>query len=260
MHMAEELRAGKAELIAVLHRQPAPRSSAAGESGGGDRQSAVGSALREAEHFFSPRGALEAVLDLRDTLFRGAARKLLEVGETLVKGMSSRWPFRQGGTLLDCHTGMHAHTHTSAECRTVTQGLLDEERGTARQILQTNYNLREPIMVNSPWADHAARCYAQLRDIVAPAGLPPSALQQVGHCPHTHWPRHDDFSCHPTCFSRHPTCDMKSCLSFFSKVWEQAIATGSEAMLDGLFRIKRCTFEGRASMSYDLAHVERCVS
>ena len=75
--------------------------------------------------------------------------------------------------------------------------------------------------MHSPWADHAARCYGALRDLVAPAGLPPSALHQV---------------------------------------WDHAIAAGSEAMVDGLYRIKRCTFEGRASMSYDLAQVERYVS
>ena len=75
--------------------------------------------------------------------------------------------------------------------------------------------------MHSPWADHAARCYGALRDLVSPAGLPPSALHQV---------------------------------------WDHAIAAGSEAMVDGLYRIKRCTFEGRASMSYDLAQVERYVS
>ncbi len=56
--MVEELRAGRVALLALL---PA------------------GEHLREAEHFFSPRGTLEAVQDLKDTLFRGAARKLMGV-------------------------------------------------------------------------------------------------------------------------------------------------------------------------------------
>ena len=76
-------------------------------------------------------------------------------------------------------------------------------------------------MVNSPWTDHAVKCYTQFRDLVAPSGLPPAALQQI---------------------------------------WDQAIATGSEAIVDGLFRIKRCSLEGRMSMGFDLQHIERSVS
>ena len=73
--MAEELRAGRTALMAVL-AQRAPGRSSSSSSGAESRSVQV---LREAEHFFSPRGSLEAVQDLKDTLFRGAARKLLGV-------------------------------------------------------------------------------------------------------------------------------------------------------------------------------------
>lgn len=36
--------------------------------------------------------------------------------------------------------------------------------------------------------------------------------------------------------------------------------TGADAIVDGLSRVRRCTFEGRASMSFDLSHLERAVS
>ena len=55
--MADQLKEGKAALVACL-----PPATA-----------------REAEAYFSPRGTVEAARDLRDTLFRGAARKLLAV-------------------------------------------------------------------------------------------------------------------------------------------------------------------------------------
>lgn len=45
-----------------------------------------------------------------------------------------------------------------------------------------------------------------------------------------------------------------------AQVWDHAVSTGGKAIVDGLSRIKRCTFEGRASMSYDLSHVSRAVS
>ncbi len=44
------------------------------------------------------------------------------------------------------------------------------------------------------------------------------------------------------------------------QVWEHAVMTGTEAIVDGLSRIRRCTFEGRVSMTYDLSHVDRGVS
>ena len=72
--MAEELRAGRTALMAVLSQRAPGRGSSS--SGAESRSTQV---LREAEHFFSPRGSLEAVQDLKDTLFRGAARKLLGV-------------------------------------------------------------------------------------------------------------------------------------------------------------------------------------
>ncbi len=57
MHMAEEFKAGRTAILSCLgqHYQ------------------------RDAEAYFSPTGTLEAAHDLRDTLFRGAARKLLAV-------------------------------------------------------------------------------------------------------------------------------------------------------------------------------------
>lgn len=59
MHMAAELKAGKAALLEAL---PA-------------------GARREAEAFFSAHGSVEAAQDLRHALMRGAARKLLAVGD-----------------------------------------------------------------------------------------------------------------------------------------------------------------------------------
>ncbi len=40
-------------------------------------------------------------------------------------------------------------------------------------------------------------------------------------------------------------------------MWDHAIKSGAEAMLDGLSRVRRCTLEGRAAMSLDLSHVEK---
>jgi hypothetical protein len=56
--MAEEIQAGRAAILAMMP---------------------PGATQQHAEHYFSPRGTLEAAKDLRDTLFRGAARKLLAV-------------------------------------------------------------------------------------------------------------------------------------------------------------------------------------
>ena len=75
-------------------------------------------------------------------------------------------------------------------------------------------------MTVSPWSEHALRCYRQFAQLLSSVNLPPSATTQV---------------------------------------WQFAIATGSEAIVDGLARIKKCTYEGRASMSFDLNHLERSV-
>lgn len=42
-------------------------------------------------------------------------------------------------------------------------------------------------------------------------------------------------------------------------MWEAAVKVGSEAMLDGLGRVRRCSLEGRAGMSLDLSAVEKAL-
>ncbi|KXZ47615.1 hypothetical protein GPECTOR_34g774 [Gonium pectorale] len=105
-----------------------------------------------------------------------------------------------------------------AAARVMMQGVWDGERGIPTAIGVTNYNVKEPAIRQSPWADFAVRALQVFREKVLAARLP---------------------------------------LPLVVCLWEFAVAVVAEGLLTGLAAVRKCTLEGRANMSFDLSHVER---
>ncbi|KAG2448902.1 hypothetical protein HYH02_006250 [Chlamydomonas schloesseri] len=102
--------------------------------------------------------------------------------------------------------------------RVMMQGVWDGERGIPAAIGVTNYNVREPAIRQSPWADFSVRALQTFRERVLAARLP---------------------------------------LPLVVSLWEYAAGVVAEGILTGLAGVRKCSLEGRANMSFDLSHVER---
>ncbi|KAG2432824.1 hypothetical protein HXX76_008558 [Chlamydomonas incerta] len=151
MYMAAELRAAKNAIILAL----------------------PGRCSRDIETYFAR--TVEAAADLKEHLFRAAARVMM-------------------------------------------QGVWEGERGIPAAIGVTNYNVREPAIRQSPWADFSVRALQTFRERVLAARLP---------------------------------------LPLVVSLWEYAAGVVAEGILTGLAGVRKCSLEGRANMSFDLSHVER---
>lgn len=102
--------------------------------------------------------------------------------------------------------------------RALLQALFDPEKGLPTSIGSTSYAVREPSIHENGWVHELNKTYAAFKDTMNTTALPGDIVVEM---------------------------------------WEHAIAIGSEAMLEGLARVKRCTLEGRACMSFDLSMVEK---
>ncbi|GLC36679.1 hypothetical protein PLESTB_000129400 [Pleodorina starrii] len=151
MYMAQELKAAKQAIILAL----------------------PGRCQRDVEQYFNR--SVEAATDLREYLFKAAARVMM-------------------------------------------QGVWDSERGIPAAIGVTNYNVREPAIKQSPWADFSVRALHTFREKVLAARLP---------------------------------------LPLVVMLWEFAVAVVADGLLTGLAGVRKCSLEGRANMNFDLNHVER---
>ncbi|KAG2485571.1 hypothetical protein HYH03_015735 [Edaphochlamys debaryana] len=105
-----------------------------------------------------------------------------------------------------------------AAARAMMLGVWDSERGIPAAIAVNNYNVREPAIRQSPWADFTVRALHTFREKVLAARLPLPLVQSL---------------------------------------WEFAAAVVAEGLLTGLAGVKKCSLEGRANMSLDLSHVDR---
>ncbi|PNW77589.1 hypothetical protein CHLRE_10g443350v5 [Chlamydomonas reinhardtii] len=105
-----------------------------------------------------------------------------------------------------------------AATRVMMQGVWDGERGIPAAIGVTNYNVREPAVRQSPWADFSVRALQTFRERVLAARLP---------------------------------------MPLIASLWEYAAGVVAEGILTGLAGVRKCSLEGRANMSLDLSHVER---
>ncbi|EFJ46296.1 hypothetical protein VOLCADRAFT_93432 [Volvox carteri f. nagariensis] len=151
IYMAQELKAAKQAIILAL----------------------PGRCQRDVEQYFNR--TVEAAADLREYLFKAAARVMM-------------------------------------------QGVWDGDRGIPAAIGVTNYNVREPAIKQSPWADFSVRALHTFREKVLAARLP---------------------------------------LPLVVLLWDFAVAVVTEGLLTGLAGVRKCSLEGRANMSFDLSHVER---
>ncbi|GIL58297.1 hypothetical protein Vafri_13375 [Volvox africanus] len=151
IYMAQELKAAKQAIILAL----------------------PGRLQRDVEQYFNR--TVEAAADLREYLFKAAARVMM-------------------------------------------QGVWDGDRGIPAAIGVTNYNVKEPAIKQSPWADFSVRALHTFREKVLAARLP---------------------------------------LPLVVLLWEFAVAVVVEGLLTGLAAVRKCSLEGRANMSFDLSHVER---
>lgn len=104
--------------------------------------------------------------------------------------------------------------------RLLLQDMLNSERGVAVQISQTNYAGREPATAYNPWVQEMCKHYQTFADIVTSTSLPAPIRAQM---------------------------------------WEHAIKGGAECILEGFSRVRRCTLEGRASMSLDVSGLEKAL-
>jgi hypothetical protein len=147
---------------------------------------------------------VDASQDLKEVVFRGGARGMLQVGGQAggrvrsTFGLAAAWASGklawdsrccvQLGSLLlrssaaacaACPQAPRPPFPASTTSHAPSQAMLDQERGIAVQIGATNYALKDHATSYSPWAQEMQRHYAAFRDALAPAALPDALKAQM---------------------------------------------------------------------------------
>lgn len=132
---------------------------------------------------------------------------------------------------VDATEDLHVCAFRNA-ARRMLQPVFDSEKGIVVQISATPYDPEEPSDTQNPWAHAMGEYISQFSEVIQQTKLPENMVAQVS--------------------SPHNILNGKG----WFQMWEHALKACSEAILDGLSMVRRCTMQGRSMMSLDLSYVE----